>query len=1452
MEIKNQKLKSNNTSSTIKKYSKFQNEIRTNIYKNNNINNTNSIFNINKNSNNNNCKLLKLTHTNNIFSNDKDKIKNNKKPNEIKSNKLILGIEEEKEKEKVRQNSYSGLIKTEECSQNLMNKNISINKRSFLGKTTNFSPFNTKTKKDMSINNENINNNNIQKNNNNKIEVQNKIKNKNLQFKTLIKVKENKKNFGRTFSGYAKRKSSMNNKNNSCNNFNNNKKSNYSQNKKKEQSNLNNNNSNKNIMNNNNSNKNIMNNNSNKNIMNNNSNKNIVNNSINKNIMNNNNSNKNLMNNSNKNNNIIINENEKSKNNISKSAKKCKIKNYLNNTIIKSSKINEFASPIVDYRKKSPIANCSYQKNIEITNINNEAIMNKTGNNFYENKIKKKFFSGNINNITNTNKNVNETENIISINLKDIETNNTNNILKNNNNSNKNSIINIKVKMTNKILPVNSIRDKQIIVEQNNQDPITTTTTKNTSKKKITLPTNNTNNINNANNGNKQNNVNNNDVTIKCKNSKNHKHNSAKYSKNKVKKIKNNTESKSQNKSTKINLEKQFDNNSSNTNTIKKSNPNITNKNYPSEKIINKKNKEKEKSKGKEKELIIKTKKHTINCYNNDFSTISHRANNIKGSSLSTIKTNKTINTNVIKCPNIDCIKKRFIEGPLTINEIEESNDNTISGYSFVINIISNWGNKKQVGITEIELFDFNNKKIKINNIKIKGGEGNPVENANRLFNNKIHTLSENEMWTIDINKKNINSENINIYLYIYANIDRNKTLLENINYLVIWNYNGWEVNKGVKKIEIFKDDNIYFSGIVTRGDHTVLTEHPYKITFRKKYIVKKNENQKGSTLNIYNNKNNSIKIEKYKHERESSFDCNYISCNISVSNKNFKYNKMSRKKIENENLKNQRNVNFSFLKVPSNKKSEIDLNSLFSTFKNHFSSSRSCNKEKKNNSYLNIGYSDKFNFLQKFPKNNNNHNNIIVNSNSTNNLKSYNNIKNNNIVINNENGVVKNIIVKNKIYSMKNQSYDNKKKYISEPENANKLLTNIKSIKFNNIQKNIYNSLRNEDQNRKNLIFLSSTLRVGSFSSITQKNLPYISLKKIRINILSNYGNQLSVGLTGIYLIDNYSKRITFDTASSIGALPKDLRTVYENENDCRIFENLFNDINNTIDENNMWLTLINHEPYIEICFDDYINLSAIEIWNFNEPMSLDNGVREIEIIFDEDENKKYNLFLWKGLGIDYYNYYQKIKCDENYLKKLSNKYNKLKNDINLIHLPIGFVFKIVFISNYGDEETISLKKIEIFNEKEEKLGKYNLIIDPNYTINLRDGVVNDLLVDDYFYYHEFYDFHKNKDSLCNNNVYICYDEIVQVKYIKMHNTNDERFKLTSAKEIQIYCDDILLYEGKLNQMGENIINFDNNGTTNDEEGITEDNDKQIAEANYNSYKEIINNGIYRLVLEN
>ena len=193
-----------------------------------------------------------------------------------------------------------------------------------------------------------------------------------------------------------------------------------------------------------------------------------------------------------------------------------------------------------------------------------------------------------------------------------------------------------------------------------------------------------------------------------------------------------------------------------------------------------------------------------------------------------------------------------------------------------------------------------------------------------------------------------------------------------------------------------------------------------------------------------------------------------------------------------------------------------------------------------------------------------------------------------------------------------------------------------------------------------------------------------------------------------------------------------------------------------------------------------------------------------------------------------------------------------KLKEDFNSIKFPIGFIFKIDFISNYGDEQTISLKKFEIYNEKDERLNKFKIIVDTNYTINLRDGVINDLLVDDYFYYHEFYDFHKNKDSLCNNIIYICFDEIVQIKYLKIDNTIDEKFKLTAAKEIQIYCDDILLYEGKLKQMGENIITFEKDKIFKEQIIIDQKKEEEKAKENYDSYKEVLKDGVCRLVLEN
>ena len=53
-------------------------------------------------------------------------------------------------------------------------------------------------------------------------------------------------------------------------------------------------------------------------------------------------------------------------------------------------------------------------------------------------------------------------------------------------------------------------------------------------------------------------------------------------------------------------------------------------------------------------------------------------------------------------------------------------------------------------------------------------------------------------------------------------------------------------------------------------------------------------------------------------------------------------------------------------------------------------------------------------------------------------------------------------------------------------------------------------------------------------------------------------------------------------------------------------------------------------------------------------------------------------------------------------------------------------------------------------------------------------------------------------------------FNDIVQIKYIKIENSSNEKLKYTCTKYLQIYCDDILIFEGELKQKGENIILFE------------------------------------------
>ena len=114
----------------------------------------------------------------------------------------------------------------------------------------------------------------------------------------------------------------------------------------------------------------------------------------------------------------------------------------------------------------------------------------------------------------------------------------------------------------------------------------------------------------------------------------------------------------------------------------------------------------------------------------------------------------------------------------------------------------------------------------------------------------------------------------------------------------------------------------------------------------------------------------------------------------------------------------------------------------------------------------------------------------------------------------------------------------------------------------------------------------------------------------------------------------------------------------------------------------------------------------------------------------------------------------------------------------------------------------------MEFYGENNQKLEKY-IIINDNVNINKN-------YKKEFFYFHDLYDFRKNEDSICNNLLFVCFEEIVQIKYIKLENTDYENLLNSATRYIQIYLDDILIFEGILNQKGESILLFDKKETNN------------------------------------
>ena len=753
-------------------------------------------------------------------------------------------------------------------------------------------------------------------------------------------------------------------------------------------------------------------------------------------------------------------------------------------------------------------------------------------------------------------------------------------------------------------------------------------------------------------------------------------------------------------------------------------------------------------------------------------------------------------------------------------NKIYENiENNSINTYSIFI-FQRYHKNFKKIALKKIKIFDINN-----NEILIMFYQTNADYDNGTLFNTMMtnkNLLNEKNNFRDELLNNNIpfmtkTNKDINIYFHINSN---KSNYIKNIQ---IINYNSKissEISP-VRNIEIFKGQKLIYKGILNDDSNIIpisnqninkgynklnYIENIYQLRpFSTSKIRTQNNINNEIIPQLNNNKFNNNKIEDFHTARNNLFkrlndneNNNVVEEDYNENNNIFSKTDIMKKK--DNNIKDNNNGNNTI---------NIHINNNTNNITNLEIFEKKEKIEKEKNSY--------YYTMQNQPLKNNIESPIINEENENNfndNLKLFMNFNNK-----------KSDIIFDKTNS---ENYNNETDAIEE----NKIQINNQNIKEIN-----YNDDNSIKINSEEHLLYSNNILNNAFNSYNISNINYICFNKIKFIITSNYGHKKHVGLTGIEFFNIRGDLINIETAISIGALPKDLRTIYDDETDNRIFENVFNGINNTDDVENMWVTKFKKsEPrtFIELYFKDKIKISKLKIYNYNEKNNLHIGVKTINLYLDD--NYYGTIYLRPGVGeiahdsIKINKENDKNKYDENDSEDGSNyneddfgqiitfpikptKENKdykfgikhasflYEQSYETPFMPCGYYIKFQFLSNYykgiapRDEahpfkyKDIGLDSIEIYN---------------NENINI-------LLNKDIFKYKIISnrEFHNKKSKLIingaqkedgNNCIFYLFEEPIHISYIKFNPlTKYNKPLLNSVKEIKIYCESRIIFEGNL-----------------------------------------------------
>ena len=859
--------------------------------------------------------------------------------------------------------------------------------------------------------------------------------------------------------------------------------------------------------------------------------------------------------------------------------------------------------------------------------------------------------------------------------------------------------------------------------------------------------------------------------------------------------------------------------------------------------------------------------KNKINNHNNNYSNkkIKNQSNeyykNIKinkynGIYLSNKKENNYNNNNA----NNKLEMEEMVNYEIDENKTKENIiQNSLTMYSIYI-LSKYYDNCDKIGISKISIYDKNK-----NLIPIEYSNTNEGINVNHLFNINLQGNELNNFPLISLFKENFC---INFYI---KNI--NNSFLD---YIYIYNFS--DLNNGispVKDIKIFKTTNLYYNllykGCLNENSLNVIKISNYineeenkenifasanDYESNEKYNIIKN-NEKSLTFNIFKSlinvnmdNDNNFKINRFNSAR-NTFNTNRYSEDINNKNNNNNYNENNNISMNNnEIIENNENILFFQTNYGNNNQllnSYKDLSKTNISHLNYYDNDFNLNNQNENETNFSKtmklpNFSNKL-FLNSYNSAFDDVDNLFRTSigykNKPEDSEINNNINENN---NNNNNYDNNINVND------NNNYDNNIN-VNDNNYGNNINVNVNDNNYNN-------NLNINDYNNNNYFFDNNDI---------DKN--YIEFNKINIFLKSNYGHRKYIGLTGIIFIDEKNEKLDIEKAQRIGALPKDLRTIYNDDSDNRIFENVFNGINNTNDPDNMWVTRLKKNdttPYLELYFEEKIKLSKIIIYNYNQKDKLEIGTKSIDIFLDDYYYKTISLVQGTGEVANIKNdnnsndFGQEICFNNEYenfetINKLCSTtgftlYNKEENNeikyaSNLFeqcyetpYLPSGNFIKFQFISYYFDNNNeyeyeynynnikendfyLGINNIEIFNEdginilnnnKDNKKLNYRSVSNREINRNNEEENNNYILIKGN--YIETDDQNKYYDN--ENNLFYFFDKLIQISYIKITPISNDINNLYNnnvykIKEIKIFCEDKIIFEGEIYKNKPTIILF-------------------------------------------